>query len=199
MAPLGRQVPRFGLVEACRLTIWNFVGIWFGMGAYAVAWTWGGRPERFAAGVLLFYCLLSSMTHTWEVGGFHVASFLENCIRLLIFGWLCLRSDRWWPFVLTGAIALGVLVDVLALLDPALSEIEAMSAQVGLGYLIDLTLLLSPLERRLAGDAPAGPAAWASAHVATARRKRVNEPAIPGAEFGARGFRLLPLRVTEKG
>ena len=168
------------------MTIWNFVGIWFGLGAYAVAWTWGGRAERFAAGLSLLYCLCSSMTYTWEVGGFHLASFIENCVRLLIFGWLCFRSNRWWLFVMTVAIALKVLVVVIALFHPALSAVEAMSAEVGLGYLVDLTLLLSPLERRLAGEAPAGSAAWAAAKVATAaRRKRREQVRLPGSALTA--------------
>lgn len=169
------------------MTIWNFVGLWFGLGAYVVAWTWGGRAERFAAGLMIAGCLLSYLTYKWEVGGLHVAIFLESCIDLLAFGWLCFRSNRWWPFVVAVATALGLLVHAIAWIDPNFSEMEAFSAQVGLGFLIDLILLLSPLERRLAGEAPAGPAAWAAADVATAaRRKRKEEvrpPRSAPAEF----------------
>lgn len=159
------------------MTIWNFVGLWLGYVAYAVAWIWGGRAERFAAGVLLAYCMLSFITHRWEIGGFHLANFVENCVRLLVFVRLCFRADRWWPFVITAAIGLIVLVDVVALLDPDVPEVAAISAQVGLGYLVDLTLLFSVFERRLAGEAPAGRAAWAAADVATAARRKRKEAA----------------------
>jgi hypothetical protein len=202
-------------VEAGRLTIWNFVGIWLGLVAYAVAWVWGGRAERFAAGVLLACCLLSFITYKWEIGGFHPASFAENCARLLIFGWLCLRSDRWWTFVITAALALILLVDVLALLDPDFSVMEAMSAQVGLGYVIDLTLLFSVFERWLADEAPAGRAAWAAADTATAARRRQKDEArlterprrpgeaaqrsFPGRNSALAVSRLKLSRFAEKG
>lgn len=197
------------------MSIWNFVGLWFGLAAYAVAWTWGGRPERFAAGISILYCLFSFLTYKWEVGGLHLAGFVETCVRFMIFGWLCLRSDRWWPFVTTAAIALEVLVYVPVLLDPRLSEMSAFSAQVGLGYLLDLNLMLGVFERQLAGEAPAGRAAWAAADIATAaRRKRKDEarrtdasPAVPAAgqtviprkEFHARRFPSVLLRTAEKG
>lgn len=172
MAPFGAPGLRFAPVEACRLTIWIYAGLWLGLVAYAVAWIWGGRPERFAAGVMILNCLLSFLTYKWVVGGLHLASFAENCVRLLIFLWLLHRSDRWWPFIVVGAMLLSVLVYVLALLDPAFSETQAFSAQVGLGYLIDLILMLSVFERRLAGERPAGSSRWAAANIATSARRR---------------------------
>lgn len=162
------------------MTPWQFGGIAFGLVAYAVAWVWGGRPERLAAGILLSYCLLSPMTYKWHVDGVYQISIAEDITRLLIFGWMCLRADRWWPFVITAAIALMVLVYVIQLLNPAVTQYAAASAQIGLGYVVDLTLLLSVFERRLAGEPPAGPAAWAAADRATAvRRNRRNELRTP--------------------
>jgi len=197
------------------LTIWNFVGLWFGLAAYAVAWTWGGRPERFAAGISISYCLLSYLTYRWEIGGLHPAGFVEDCVRLLVFGWLCLRSARWWPFVATAGILLKVVVYVPVLLDPRLSEISAFSAQVGLGYLVDLSLMLSAFERRLAGESPARRAAWAAADMATTARRKRKEGAraadasrtapgsggavLPRKEFRARRFPSVLARIAEKG
>ena len=65
-----------------------------------------GRPERFGAGALLIDFLISSLTYDWQVGGFFLAGLIENCVLLLVFGWLCFRSDRWWLLVVTAAMAL---------------------------------------------------------------------------------------------
>ncbi|MEJ6790855.1 hypothetical protein BrevBR_15030 [Brevundimonas sp. BR2-1] len=183
------------------MTIWNFVGIWFGLAAYAVAWIRGGRVERFGAGFMIAFCMVSFITYKWAIGGLHIGVFIEYCLRFLVFGWLCLQADRWWPFVVTGALGLSVLVHAMAWLDPALSETEAFSAQVGLGYLIDLTILLSVFERRLAGEEPAGRAAWAAAEAATtARRKRKDEthPTAASAPVPGRGAAVIPGRKSTR-
>lgn len=167
------------------MTAWQFSGVAFGLVAYAVAWIWGGRPERIAAGVLIVVCLLSAITFRWQVGGFHLASLLLDIGRLLIFGWLCLRSDRWWLFVLTAGIALMVLVQSARLFDPSVSQYAVASADVGLGYLIDLALLLGAYERRLAGEPPAGRAAWAKAAGITSAPRRKGHDRM-GASAGPR-------------
>lgn len=156
------------------VTIWGAVGYWFGMVAYAVAWTWGGRVERFGAAVLIVHCTIVTMNSflTWEIGGVYLTGRIANYVRLLIFGWLCFRSDRWWPFLMTATIGLMCVVDVVGLLHPAISEWGAASARIGLGYLVDLTLILGVCERVLAGETPAGRAAWARSHIQTAARRR---------------------------
>lgn len=155
------------------MTSWQFSGLAFGLLAYAAAWVWGGRPERFGAAVLLLVCLISGIVFTWQIGGFHLASLLLDIGRLLIFGWLCLRSDRWWPLVVTACVGLMVFVQSARLFDPSISQFAAASADVGLGYLVDLALLLGVWERRLAGEPPAGTAAWAKAvRTTVARRSR---------------------------
>ena len=50
-------------------------------------------------------------------------------------------------------------------------EDAVATAGVGLGYLIDLALLLGVLESRLAGEPPAARAAWAHAKRVTAARR----------------------------
>ncbi|HYC98636.1 hypothetical protein [Brevundimonas sp.] len=164
------------------MTPWQIGGLWLSLGAYTVAWLRGGSPERLAAGVLLLNFLLSSLTYQWQVGGFHLAATIEDCVCLLILGWLCFRSDRWWPIVATAALALTVLTHIVKLLDPAFSQYAAASARIGLGYLIDLALLLGVWERQLAGAPPAGQAAWARAEWITAtRRNRRDEARRPEA------------------
>ena len=76
------------------MTAWQFSGLAFGLVAYAAAWLRGGRPERFGAAVLLIVCMISSIIFTWRIGGFHLPALLLDVGRLLIFGWLCLWSDR---------------------------------------------------------------------------------------------------------
>lgn len=152
------------------MTPWEIGGIVFGLAVYVVAWFRGGRPERIGAGVLLVTFLTSYLIMDWEIGGFFWASMVQDCVRLLIFGWLCFRSDRWWPLVVTAAYGLAVLAHSLRLVDPGFSQVALASSYIGLGYVIDLALLLGVLERRLAGEAPAAPAAWAKAARAKATR-----------------------------
>lgn len=165
------------------MTAWQIAGLWLGVMVYPVAWVWGGRSERLGAGVMLFGYALSSLTFEWEVGGFRLAVMIEDCLLLLVFGWLCFRSNRWWMLVTTAAMGLIVLTHVVKLLDPAFSQYAAVSARIGLRYLVDLALLLGVWERRLAGEPPAGPAAWAKAARATAaRRNRRVEARRPEAD-----------------
>lgn len=126
------------------MTPWQISGILFGLAAYAIAAIAGGRPERLGAGLLFLAYLLSSLTEGWAV------ATVEDSVRLLIFGWMCLRFDRWWLFLTTAALAQVVLVDVLKLLDPTFPHYAAISAQVGLEFLVDLGLLAGAFEHRLA-------------------------------------------------
>src|SRR5688572_26285773 len=95
------------------MTPWQVVGIAFGLVAYAVAGIWGGRPERFGAGLLIIYCMLSAMAYGWEVNGFFPGSMALDFLRVPVFVWLCLRSDRWWPFVIAAALGLMVLTNAV--------------------------------------------------------------------------------------
>jgi len=130
------------------VTPWQISGIVFGLAVYAVAWIWGGRPERLGAVLLFLAYLLSSLTHAaWGV------ATVEDSVRLLVFGWMCLRFDRWWLLLTTAALTQIVFVDVVKLLDPGFSHYTAVSAQVGFEFLVDLGLLIGVFERRLAGAA----------------------------------------------
>lgn len=155
------------------VTTWMSVGLWLGVAIYAAAWFRGGHVERFAAAVMLVVCVLITLNFLRTVDGTH--NYLPGRIadygRLLLFGWLCLRSDRWWPFLMTAAFGLIAVVDVVGWLDPAISQWGVASAKLGLGYLADLSLLLGVWERRLAGEEPAGRAAWARADTATSARQ----------------------------
>lgn len=153
------------------MTVWQIAGTWIALMVYAIAWFQGGRPERFGAAVLILDGLVSIVLFRWGVSGVYPNAMVKECVWLLLIGGLAFRSDRWWPIVMTAAVCLVILTYGLRLIDPSLSLYAAMSAHIGLDYLIDLALLFGVWERRLAGEPPAGPAAWAAAARLTAARR----------------------------
>ena len=163
------------------MTLWQSGGLAFSYVVYAVAWLWGGRPERFGVGVLLLNSLIASRAYAWPVGGFYPGFAVTDVASFLIFGWWCLRSDRWWPMVAASGLGLIVFGRVLRLVEPALSHDAMVSAHIGLGYVFHLALLLGVWERGLAGEGPAGSAAWFKAKRATAARRRGRRPTAPPA------------------
>ena len=153
------------------MTIWQIAGTWFALSVYTIAFFQGGRPERFGAAVLILDGLVSLVLDRWGVSNIYPALMAKELFWLLLVGGLAFRSDRWWPFVMTAALCLIILVYGLRLIDPSLSLYAAMSAHIGLDYLVDLALLFGVWERWLAGEAPARRAAWAAAERATAARR----------------------------
>lgn len=117
-------------------------------------WMWGGRPERFGIGLALWTDLAFSYA-TWQVGDVYVDSTIADAIEAAAFGWLAFRSNRWWPFVATVACVFSLLVHLLTMVTD-ISWDAAVSARVGLGLLFYAALAAGPLERWLAGEAPAG-------------------------------------------
>ncbi len=161
------------------MTIWQQVGFAVGLPIYALAGVLGGRVERTGAAVLIIACMADTLIFRWQIFGLHLPMLAADTLRLLVFGWLCLRSDRWWPLMATAAMGLMVLVQAARVLDPAITQYAVASAGVGLGYLIDLALLLGVLERWLAGEPAAGRDAWAKAARATAARRSRRDTAQP--------------------
>lgn len=159
------------------MTVWQVGGIWFAMLVYAAAWFRGGGPERFGAAVLILDLLGTTVLLRWSVSHLYPNLLAKEAVCLLAIGWLAFRSDRWWPIVVAAALGLVVLIYVLRFLDPNLSQYAAVSAHIGLDYLIDLTLLFGVFERWLAGERPVGPTAWAkAARLTTTRRNRGARP-----------------------
>lgn len=160
------------------MTVWQLAGTWFALIVYAIAWFRGGPPERFGAAVLILDESVSLVLVRWGFSGsVYPNAMVIECVWLLFIGVLAFRSGRWWPLVMTAALCLIVLTYLLKLTDTSLSLYAAMSAHVGLDYLIDLTLLLGVVERWLAGKPAAGPAAWARADRITAARSGMSTEA----------------------
>lgn len=127
--------------------------------AMIVGWLRGGHPERFAVAVLLVEDLvLGSPDIVWRIGDVYVDSALQDALLVLIFGWLALRSNRWWPFAATAALALAVLVHILTIVTD-ISWDAAVSARVGLGLFMYAALLGGVVERWMAGERPVSDAA----------------------------------------
>lgn len=166
------------------MTIWQQVGFAVGLPIYALAGVLGGRAERTGAAVLIIACMADTLIFRWQIAGLHLPMLAADTLRLIVFGWMCLRFDRWWPLLATAAMALMVLVQAARVLDPAITQYAVASAGVGLGYLIDLALLLGVVERWVAGEPAAGRDAWTkAARVTAARQARRDERRW--LEFGA--------------
>jgi len=170
------------LIGGALLTPWQVAGYAFALAVYAIAWTWGGRLERFAAAVLVIDLMVTSLTFNWHIDGVFVAAVVQDCVRLLIFGWLCFQSDRWWPLVVATANAMMVFVQGARFMDPGVSHMALASSHVGLLYLADLALLLGVWERWLAGEPAIAPAAWAKVTRITAMRR--SGSGAPGKQVG---------------
>jgi hypothetical protein len=154
-------------------TSWETASQVISLSVYAFVWMRGGHPERFGAAVLLLNHLAQSITYLWVIDGFYWAIAIHDSVLLLIFGWYCLRSTRWWPFVATAGFVLISFVRVLDIVNPDMSQRDMMSAQIGFWFMIDMSLLGGVVERYLAGEPAAGRSAWA-------RVERRNSSAAPG-------------------
>jgi hypothetical protein len=122
--------------------------------AMIFGWLKGGHPERLAVAVLLLTePVISNPLVHWRIDDIYLDSTIEDALRSLFLGWLAFRSDRWWPYVATAAMALTVLVHILTVVTD-ISWDAAVSARVGLALLMYVTLLAGVAERWMAGEAP---------------------------------------------
>lgn len=120
---------------------------------FTLAWIKGGHTERFGATVLIIAWIVSSAPPVM-IGRLHADHAVEDALLMVLFGWLALKSDRWWPLAMTTTLALTVLVHVAMVLVPDLDHRADIAARLGLGVLTFLSLLLGVFERWLAGERP---------------------------------------------
>jgi hypothetical protein len=125
----------------------------FSLLVFALAWLKGGHAERFGVTVLIIAWIVS-FAPPLMIGRLHADHAVEDVLLMLVFGWLALKGDRWWPLVMTAAMALTVLVHVSMVLVPDLDRRADVAARLGLGVLTSLSLLLGVFERWLAGERP---------------------------------------------
>ncbi len=117
--------------------------------AFVLGWLRGGHPERFGVMVLLVDHVGATHLFAW-VHSFALEAALD-VLLLTIFGGLAFRGGRWWPYVVTAALALIVTVHLLAGLT-WIGRYDALSARIGLWILVYATVLVGVGERWLAGD-----------------------------------------------
>jgi hypothetical protein len=81
----------------------------------------GGRPERIAATATIFAFLLSATvsTQTWQSLEWQILSV--DTAALLVFWWLSITSDRFWPYWVTGCQIVTVLVHLQSLVSEPLN------------------------------------------------------------------------------
>lgn len=118
-------------------------------------WLRGGHVERLAVTVL-FCDHAISRAMVGLSGGYRIV-IASECVVAAIFVWLALRSGRWWTLVASAALLLCILVFVLEWVQPDVSRKAAMSARIGLWWVISLSLMIGVWERWLAGEAPVSP------------------------------------------
>lgn len=99
--------------------------------------------------ILIAFAAAFPTLRIWNV---HLDDAMLDLGVTLVFGWLALNRDRWWPLAMAAIMALTVMVHVAIFAVPALGEYAEMSARIGLGILMALALLAGAGERWLAGD-----------------------------------------------
>jgi hypothetical protein len=125
----------------------------FSVFVFAVAWFKGGHPERFGAAVLIIAFLVSALAPFVTVlGDLMIYDAAADLVLLVIFVWMAMKGDRWWPFVATAAMFLTGMVHLAMVLIPELDTRADMSARMGLTLLLVLALLAGAGERWLAGE-----------------------------------------------
>ena len=129
-----------------------------------VCWLRGGHPERFGAAVLVVDHLATiGFAEYGPVGQSYLSDLGRDVGVALVFGWLALRADRWWPFAVTAGVALSALVQVMGMVIPDLPRYAVLSALLGLWILIYTVMIASVAERWLAGEPAVSDAAvWRS-------------------------------------
>ena len=129
--------------------------------AVVAAWLKGGHVERLGATAVLLVFAVSFLVHPLRLWNVHIGDAALDIGLMLFFGWLAFSRDRWWPLPMTAVMALTVLVHVAMFVIPTLGQYADISARIGLGILMALTLLAGVGERWLAGEtAVADAAQW---------------------------------------
>lgn len=119
-----------------------------------VGWLRGGHPERFGAAVLLLDYLAGNLGNHWQIRDPYMYSITQDLVVMVIFGWLALRADRWWPIAVTASLALTILVRIMGMSNPDMSRFAMLSAVLGFWLFLYTVVLAGVVERWLAGEAP---------------------------------------------
>lgn len=103
--------------------------------------------------MLLLDYLAGNLAEHWRIREVFMLAVTQDFVVMLIFGWLALRVDRWWPIAVTASVALSVLVRIIGMASPDLPRFAMLSAVLGFWLLLYSVMLAGVAERRLAGEA----------------------------------------------
>ena len=123
---------------------------------FPFVWLRGGRPERAVVVILLASYLLVPVLEGLRWGDLMAGVLAIDLAAWIAMIWLCLRYDRWWLLVVTGAQTLSLMAHPVLMLSPSLTLRESVAAQWAFTLVALYSLLLGVVERRLAGERPAG-------------------------------------------
>lgn len=135
-----------------RITIFQEALLGLSILTFALGWLKGGHPERVGVLVMMVAYVVSVLGSQVRVGDVFVVDVISDVVLTLIFGWLAIRADRWWPVAVTGVMALTLGVHMSAALGTEVGLKAQVSARVGLGLLLILVMLIGVAERWLAGE-----------------------------------------------
>lgn len=144
----------------------------------------GGHPERLGAMALLAAFGISAFLPDLRMWNVFLDDAAVDAGLALFFGWQAMKRDRWWPLVMTAVMILTMLVHVAAFAAPAVGAYADVSARVGLGIAMAVTLLAGTAERWLAGErAVSDLSVWARRSPPAGRPGRRRPPPEGAAPF----------------
>ncbi|MFN3669962.1 MAG: hypothetical protein ACK4VY_11675 [Brevundimonas sp.] len=135
------------------MTPFQLFYLYFSLVVLALAWIKGGHTERLGVMVIIL-AYLSTLATPWRIDDFRVGEAAADVIVTLIFAWMALSRERWWPFAATASMVLALMVHLAMVLVPDLDQRADVSARAGLGLLLILSLMAGVAERWLSGEAP---------------------------------------------
>lgn len=123
------------------------------VGMVALCWLKGGHSERLVATWVMIVLIAGDRIGRILDGDIWV----DTSLALLLGGVLirlCLTRHRWWLLAAGGAALLSVIFHLYALIVSGLDRMLYLSAQIGIEYLLLLTIVSGVVEHGLAGERP---------------------------------------------
>lgn len=127
------------------------------LAAVVLAWVRGGHPERLGAAMLTATFALASLAPPHRMWNVDVGDAALDLILTGLFAWQALTGRRWWPLAATAVMTLTLMVHGSMFMVPEMSPYTDVSARIGLGILLALSLMAGVGERWLAGERAVGP------------------------------------------
>lgn len=128
--------------------------LYFSLAVFAVAWLKGGHTERLGVAAVIIAFILSYLLTPLRIGDLRVGEAAVDIVLTLVFLWMALSRDRWWPIAATAFMVLSLMVHLAMILVPELDQRADVSARYGLGVLTIIALLAGVGERWLSGERP---------------------------------------------